>query len=202
VTEPVPSSPSAPSERSGVHKPAAPCNNTSSRPPGLSDIRSAVSGLSPKHEKAIELMLQGLGDLQIAEQIGIDRATVYRWRTKPGPFRKRLARYRKEIWKQQADRMRGMVEPALAVLEAQLANPDDPRIALRAAAILLRFAAPGRKVLDALETARTREPREQRPQREPRAAERDDALWQKIKAQIDAPLPGEASRAAGGRAGG
>ena len=187
-----PSSQSVSAEPVGVHEPATPCNNTSSVPRPSTVIRSVISGLSPKQQTAMELMLQGLGDLQVAERLGIERTTVYRWRTKPGPFRKRLARYRREVWKQQADRMRGMVQPALEVLQKQLTNTDDPRLAMRAAAILLRFAAPGRKAMDEMENE---------PNLPRRQAAHDDEVWQKLKAQIDAPLPGESACERRGRGG-
>ena len=179
-----PSPASASSAAPDARQSATGRNNTISGQPPVGDIRSSINGLPPKQVAAMELMLRGVSDAEVGQQLGIERGTVYRWRTKPGPFRKRLARYRKEIWKQQAD-MRGMVQPALEVLQAQLANTTDPRIALRAASILLRFAAPGRKALDELENQPT-------PQQ--RAAAHNEATWQKIKAQNDGPLPGESPR--------
>jgi hypothetical protein len=67
-----------------------------------------------------------------------------------------------------------MVQPVLEVLQAQLANKDNPRIALRAAAILLRFAAPGRRMLE-------------QPTPQQQAVAKQDALWRQVKASIDGP---------------
>src|SRR5688572_24940006 len=111
MSEQVPSSSPRPSSAApGAQQCATGRNNTIASQPTVNDIRSSINGLPPRQVAALELMLRGLGDAQVAEQLGIDRGTVYRSRTKPGPFRKRLARHRKEIWKQQADRMRGMVQ--------------------------------------------------------------------------------------------
>lgn len=98
--------------------------------------------LSPRQHSAIELVLRGMSDVEVGAQLGIDRTTVYRWRMSP-LFRRELDRQRKMLFEHSAARLSAMVQPALEILNRQLTG-DDPRTALRAAAILLRVATPSR----------------------------------------------------------
>jgi hypothetical protein len=99
------------------------------------------SQLSPRQHEAINLSLQGLTDAQVAQQINVNRATLYRWRTSNPWFRAELHRRRRAIWASCTDRLRSMIAPALDIIQSQITSPD-PRTALRAAAILIRHAAP------------------------------------------------------------
>src|SRR5688572_20557228 len=38
-------------------------------------------GCSDKHLTAIEMLLRGASDAEVGEHLGVDRGTVYRWRT-------------------------------------------------------------------------------------------------------------------------
>ena len=96
-------------------------------------------GCSERHLTAIEMLLRGGSDAQVAEHLGVDRGTVYRWRTSNVAFRAQMQRLHRVVWQQQARRLRAMVGPALDAVQRRL---DDPRTSLRAASILLRFAVP------------------------------------------------------------
>jgi hypothetical protein len=158
----------------GVQQNATPCNIENRVQAVLSLSRSASNRLTPAQRTAIERLLHGESDARVAERLHLDRSTVYRWRTAHPTFRRELERLRKIVWAQQADRLRAMVQPALDVLEKQLENPTT---ALRAATVLLRFAAPR---ADALA-----EPVH------PEKAQRDErrALNRALDAYINAPMP-------------
>jgi hypothetical protein len=100
------------------------------------------TGLSERHQIAIELLLRGLSDQAVASQLGVDRGTVFRWRRAPA-FQQELNRQRQAIWEQSATEIQSMISPALAILRAQLTGTD-PDAAFRAASVLLRFATPSR----------------------------------------------------------
>ena len=126
--------------------------------------------LSERQKTAIELLLQGGTDAQVAQQIGVDRVTVFRWRKNPA-FAREMERQRARLWEQSAGRLHSMVDPALDILQKQLAG-DDPKTALRAAAILLRFANPSRLARPA------------------RASDPEDDYFKSIEAYVNSPLPG------------
>src|SRR5688572_128143 len=96
-------------------------------------------GCSDKHLTAIEMLLRGASDAEVGEHLGVDRGTVYRWRTTNVAFRTQMQALHHVVWQQQARRLRAMVGPALDAVQRRL---DDPRTSLRAASILLRFAVP------------------------------------------------------------
>ena len=133
---------------------AAPCSAEKSKPDSRSPTRrkndflnqlltdpELSHQLSPRQHEAINLSLQGLTDAQVAQQINVNRATLYRWRTSNPYFRAELHRRRRAIWASCTDRLRSMIAPALDIIQSQITSPD-PRTALRAAAILIRHAAP------------------------------------------------------------
>jgi hypothetical protein len=88
------------------------------------------------------LLLHGLSDEEVAKQLGVDRTTIFRWRGTE-PFQRELERQRRALWERSASEIQSMVGPALGILRKQL-NGEDPKLAMRAAGVLLRFATPSR----------------------------------------------------------
>jgi hypothetical protein len=167
---------------------ATPRNNKKIMPRELRHILMAPEELSQRQLSAIELVLRGLSDAQVATQLGVDRSTVYRWRISP-LFRRELERQRKVLFEHSAARLSSMIEPALEILNRQLIG-DDPKTALRAAAILLRVAMPARLGQFADDKKRELGGDEGGGDEEP-GSEMGDDQWDAIKSFIDSPLPGE-----------
>lgn len=169
------------------------------------------NGLSDSQLAAIELMLQGLSDIAIAQQVGVTRITIYRWRQNKR-FVRQLDRRRQALWEESAARLQAMITPALDVLEKQISD-EDRTAARHAAAVLLRLATPSR-----LLPSRTREPRRielRKSDPPPRAPARrvdppvdlpldsddellltdegmeGDPMWKKVMAYVNAPPPAE-----------
>jgi Helix-turn-helix of insertion element transposase len=149
--------------------------------------------LSPRQRKAIELLLRGLSDAQTAAEVGVDRGTVYRWRTDDAEFIEVLETQRRILWQQSAQRLQTMYQPALDILEKQLTGPD-PRLALRAAALLLRVASPARLDRVVRDTSPPAPPPLRSTPRSPRRSADDNAFAAFLDAYINAPLPGDAGR--------
>lgn len=76
--------------------------------------------LTPKHHEAIELLIQGRTDAEVATQIGTTRETVNRWRHWHPPFMAELNRRRLDVWRATRERLRFLGARALDVLEQQL----------------------------------------------------------------------------------
>jgi len=76
--------------------------------------------LNVKQENAIDLLLQGQSDREVAEAVGVSRQTVTEWRNGNAVFGAELNRRRQEVWGGQQERLRGLVAKAVDVLEEQL----------------------------------------------------------------------------------
>lgn len=76
--------------------------------------------LNVKQENAIDLLLQGQNDREVAEAVGVSRQTVTEWRNGNPVFVAELNRRRKEVWGGQQERLRGLVAKAVDTLEEQL----------------------------------------------------------------------------------
>jgi hypothetical protein len=157
-----------------AHQGATGRNNENRVLATLNLSRDGSRRFSEKQLAALEMLLRGCGDAEVAEALQVDRGTVYRWRTAHPTVRGELERLRLVVWEQQAERLRAMVRPALDVLQRQL---DDPRTALRAATALLRLGAPRAKPL----------PEPPDPRRQQRDARRD--FNRALDAYINAPMP-------------
>jgi len=128
--------------------------------------------LSDRQKEAIVLLLHGANDTEVAQEVGVNRMTIHRWR-KHGGFNRELERQRSLHWERFAGQLQTMIEPALDVIRQQLAG-GDPKTKLRAASILLRFANPVRL------------------SRATRRLSDGDEHFRAIKAYLDAPMPGQA----------
>lgn len=76
--------------------------------------------LTIEQRNAIDLLVQGLSDREVAEKVGVARETVTRWRNENPYFQAELNRKRKEIWGAAEDRLRALVSDAVKVLEEEL----------------------------------------------------------------------------------
>jgi hypothetical protein len=86
--------------------------------------------LPEKQKRAIELLLAGKTYTHIADALGIDRATLWRWRNKDADFRRGLEQAREDAYRDAGARLRELVPRALQVLEFRLAK-DDYQAAVR-----------------------------------------------------------------------
>ena len=134
--------------------------------------------LSERQRTAVELLLRGMGDLDVATQLKVDRGTIFRWR-KSVAFQRELASQRQALWDRSASEMQSLVGPALGVLRKHLSG-DDPRLAIQAVGVVMRFATPNRLMPQWLREELTQcsdDPRQQ--------------LGDDLIAYVDAPMPGE-----------
>ena len=70
--------------------------------------------------KAVDLLVAGLTDIAVAEQIGVHRNTVTKWRLYDAPFQVALNRRRAEVLSGNADAVRAVVPLALEAVREQL----------------------------------------------------------------------------------
>ena len=167
----------------GAPQGAAPRRNIFQRDPVIERFLKSRNELSERQRQAVDLLLRGLSDQEVASQLGVDRGTVLRWRSKSVAFQRELDRQRRRLWEQSAAEIQSMVGPALSILRKQLAS-DDERTAIRAAGVLLRFATPSR-----LGAAGMAPPS---PDDNAKAAARSNKQYvDDLIAYVDAPLPGQ-----------
>lgn len=101
-------------------------------------------GLSITQALAIEELLLGKKDREVAEIVGVQRQTVNEWRNKNLLFAAELARRRDEMYAEARGRLQALSEKAIDVLEEKL-GCDDPKVAVQAAQLILKFATSGDK---------------------------------------------------------
>jgi len=91
------------------------------------DLRS----LSVRQQNAVDLLVVGQTDGQVAEAVGVTRQTVCGWRLYHPAFQAELNRQRKAVWGSSADRLRSLLPRALDCLEEALDGPDGSKVALQ-----------------------------------------------------------------------
>jgi hypothetical protein len=94
--------------------------------------------LSVKQSNAIDLLIVGKTDREVAESVGVTRQTVCGWRHYSPAFQSELNRRRKAAWGSAADRLRSMLPTALDVVGEALADGTEPN-RLRAALKMLEL---------------------------------------------------------------
>ena len=80
--------------------------------------------LTIEQENAIDLLLQGQTDREVADQVGVTRQTVTTWRNTNAAFEAELNRRRQDVWGGQTERLRGLVARAVDVLAEDLEGGD------------------------------------------------------------------------------
>ena len=93
--------------------------------------------LTIEQENAIDLLLQGQTDREVADQVGVSRQTVTTWRNTNAHFEAELNRRRQDVWGGQTERLRGLVAQAVDVLAEDLEG-GDPRLRQGAAIHILK----------------------------------------------------------------
>src|SRR5688572_63615 len=73
---------------------------------------------------AIELLALGKSYVAVAKACDVTPRTVFNWRQDEA-FRQQLSQRQQEIWQEAAARLRGLVHPALDIVERQLRDPYD-----------------------------------------------------------------------------
>ncbi|NPV54733.1 MAG: helix-turn-helix domain-containing protein [Firmicutes bacterium] len=94
--------------------------------------------LTIEQQNAIDLLLQGKSDREVAEAVGVSHQTVTEWRNNNAVFVAELNRRRQETWGSQIERLRQLVAQAVSVLEEGLQQKQDLRLRQAAAVHILR----------------------------------------------------------------
>jgi len=85
--------------------------------------------LSIEQLNAIDLLVMGKSDREVAEAIGVHRTTVTGWRLYNPYFQAELNRRRKEVFGSAVDRFRSLLQKAMDAIEKSL-DEGDARVAL------------------------------------------------------------------------
>lgn len=93
--------------------------------------------LSIEQENAIDLLVAGKRDREVAEAVNVNRETLNQWRNHDAVFVAELNKRRQEIWGSQSERLRSLVKKAVDVLEADL-DSDERKLRQSAAIHLLK----------------------------------------------------------------
>ncbi len=104
----------------------------------IGENRLNANVLTDKQLAAIEMLIVGKSLAAVAEAMHIDRKTLYNWRC-DSDFQLALAERRDELWASAADRLRGLLDSSLDVIEQRLHDRYD-HSRFQAAATLLRLS--------------------------------------------------------------
>ena len=100
--------------------------------------------LTVEQLNAVDLLVAGQSDREVAATVGVTRQTVGGWRNYNPWFRAELTRRRNEVWRTSGDRLRALIPKALATLEGGLNEyAADP---VKAALAVLKLAGAERLV--------------------------------------------------------
>ena len=100
---------------------------------------TAQKGLSVKQELALELILCGMNDGEIAKRAGVSRQTINTWRNHNKDFRMSLAGRREAARERHRAELSGLVSEAVGVMRAAMLE-GDLLTRLQAAQALLRMS--------------------------------------------------------------
>jgi len=91
--------------------------------------------LSPEQLQAITLLVAGKSNTEVADTLGKERKTIYRWKQDPH-FISELNRQRKEIYESGQVRLHGLLHKAITVIERQMDQENNLKSALEVLKLL------------------------------------------------------------------
>jgi hypothetical protein len=94
----------------------------------------AYKPLTPEQENAVDLLILGKPDREVADTLGFARETVTRWRHEHPVFIAELNRRRQALWVEHHERLRALVGQAVEVIEQAVCGGN-----LKAAVELLKI---------------------------------------------------------------
>jgi len=114
------------------------------KPDKTRHLEGAPRELTVAQLNAVDLLVAGQSDREVAATVGVTRQTVGGWRNYNPWFRAELTRRRNEVWRTSGDRLRALIPKALATLEGGLHEyAADP---VKAALAVLKLAGAERLV--------------------------------------------------------
>jgi hypothetical protein len=96
--------------------------------------------LEPKQEKALEYMLAGISDSEIAKKLNVTRQTVNYWRNQDRDFIYELQMRRNQLWEGYRDELSDLYKMAVEEVKKSFKSKD-PKIRLQMAMQILRLPA-------------------------------------------------------------
>ena len=91
--------------------------------PDYPQATSAI--LSLKQHNAIELLLLGKTDLEVAQLIGVGSETILRWRNQEPEFTRAMNALRAAVWEDSVARLSNLLAKSLDVVEAAITRGDE-----------------------------------------------------------------------------
>jgi DNA-binding CsgD family transcriptional regulator len=89
-----------------------------------SNRNEKIPGLSIKQLNAIELLIRGYTDREVAKRIRVTRQTVCTWRNHNSAFISELNLRRQALWGANTEKLRGLAAKAIEVLNLDLDGTD------------------------------------------------------------------------------
>jgi hypothetical protein len=102
----------------------------------LMQERSEAPKLTPEQLNAIDLLILGKTDREVAEMVGVRRETITKWHKNPF-FSAELSVRREELWVDAKLRLKSLVHEAVNVLTNGLSSTDE-KVAITAAVHILK----------------------------------------------------------------
>jgi len=87
-------------------------------------------GLTIEQLNAIDLLITGKTDKEVADVVGVNRVTITKWRNYDLSFQAQLNKCRKEIWNVSIDKMRALVPLAMERLKKEFESENGWKVAL------------------------------------------------------------------------
>ena len=95
--------------------------------------------LSQKQEKALDLVVRGCNDVEVARRVGVSRQVINAWRNHDTGFQYELEVRRQAVREKHQDKMNELVEQALEVVGQALGEGDE-KTRLQTAMFVLRMS--------------------------------------------------------------
>jgi len=109
----------------------------------MNEKELATTPTDDKEERALTLILQGRKDTEIAEELGVSRMTIYRWKKYDGRFLQELEDRRALLREQAEDTLLELSETAIEAIRDALKD-NDMKIRLQAAKLVLGLLKVGK----------------------------------------------------------